>query len=484
MKLLSNSELNNMSFILKIKNFNDNYEYHNISGYSMSRKLSSKNSYNLNKNIELQFKNVNELYKLYREQLNIINESSFAKIKKFKRVKTRLEKNKTIFIDKIRILSNIITTKKRQDKKKIKTFIYKFWIFCYKINIFEKILMIINNNMNDEHNIYIQISMKKYCIYFLLSLLIIYMLYLTNNNKHLISYKKIIKQLLSCSVKCIHHFFMNNIEYYFSSLLKYEKIIKTILKKIFKSSDNISILLVNKLNKINYLFNNTNLISIKNIFEFADSEIFSTNIILDNIDYNNQEDIMIPFISEKPSKDYTLVLDLDETLIHFCMKNNGEGKLFFRPYLIEFLNSVSKYYEIIIFTAGIKEYAQIVLNLIENILGKKIFKFRLFREHISFSDKGCFVKDLSKIGRDLSKILIVDNNEENFELQKENGILIHSYYGMDSDINSGNNYDGNDRCLNELENILIKIAEEKPNDVTLLLKRYYFDISKKVSLNL
>jgi len=65
-----------------------------------------------------------------------------------------------------------------------------------------------------------------------------------------------------------------------------------------------------------------------------------------------------------------------------------------------------------------------------------------------------FAKDLSKLGRDLSKILIVDNMESNFILQKENGILIKSYYAKDS----------KDRSLTELKNILMEIANSKDDD--------------------
>lgn len=41
---------------------------------------------------------------------------------------------------------------------------------------------------------------------------------------------------------------------------------------------------------------------------------------------------------------------------------------------------------------------------------------------------GVNVKDLSKLGRDLSKTLIVDNVRDNYKRQPENGILIKSWY--------------------------------------------------------
>ena len=286
---------------------------------------------------------------------------------------------------------------------------------------------------------------------------------------------------------------MNNYNKFYKSILKCEDIMKQIIKIVYKSSDNIKISTINKINKINYLFNNINLTTINSIRELADSEIFFTNIIVDLKYYvnpnqkNSQSDKFsnIPFIKEESKKEYTLVLDLDETLIHFSLNGENEGQLFFRPYLFEFLNSVSQFCEIIIFTAGVKEYAKIVLDIIENRIGKKIFDYRLYRENTIPNDEGVFIKDLSKIGRNLKKIIIVDNTKENYELQNENGIEIKSYYGFDDnkiDIIEDNDSIDDDNCLLELENILIRIAEEKPKNMALILKKYQKEIYEKVSM--
>jgi CTD small phosphatase-like protein 2 len=50
-----------------------------------------------------------------------------------------------------------------------------------------------------------------------------------------------------------------------------------------------------------------------------------------------------------------LVLDLDETLVHFDEKNS---ELAIRPYAIEFLDQMSQYFEVVIFTAGMQDYAE------------------------------------------------------------------------------------------------------------------------------
>ena len=83
------------------------------------------------------------------------------------------------------------------------------------------------------------------------------------------------------------------------------------------------------------------------------------------------------------------------------------------------------------------------------------------------------MKDISLIGRDLDKTVIVDNMAQNFKLQKENGILIHSFWGDDE----------YDVALIELEKILKKVAQEK-GDIRVILKKYKEDIVKKVSSKL
>lgn len=86
---------------------------------------------------------------------------------------------------------------------------------------------------------------------------------------------------------------------------------------------------------------------------------------------------------------------------------------------------MTKHYEIIIFTAAVKEYADNILDAIDE---KKRISHRLYREHTRIEDY-VSIKDLSMIGRDLSRSIIIDNIASNFKLQPRNGIAISTWTG-------------------------------------------------------
>ena len=176
-----------------------------------------------------------------------------------------------------------------------------------------------------------------------------------------------------------------------------------------------------------------------------------------------------PYVRTKNNKEFSLVLDLDETLIYFNTKNNGEeeGVLKVRPGINEFLDEVGKYYELILFTTATQDYADVLIDAIEE--NQIYFDHRLYREHAIIIDND-FVKDLTRIGRPLDKIIIVDNMPQNFRLQKENGIIIKAFWGEDI----------YDTALLDLIPILVNIAKEG-GDVRKSLVKYKDDIFKNVT---
>ena len=148
---------------------------------------------------------------------------------------------------------------------------------------------------------------------------------------------------------------------------------------------------------------------------------------------------------------YTLVLDLDETLVFFQKDNdliyntyntysynsNNRSTLILRPGLMDFLLKMKPLYELVLFSFGTKEYVEHILfgtkEYVEHILSviekkEKIFEYVLYRHHATY-EKGDYVKNLELLGRDLKKIIIVDDIPHTFKLQKSNGICIKPFYG-------------------------------------------------------
>ena len=175
--------------------------------------------------------------------------------------------------------------------------------------------------------------------------------------------------------------------------------------------------------------------------------------------------IEIPYIKTPSDKKYTLVLDLNKTLACYSKEN-----IYLRNGLLSFLSMIKPYYELISFSCEPNDISENIIKEIES--QKKYFDYNFTRQH-SILYENTLVKDISLIGRDLSKIIIVDDDENCFKLNKENGIKIGVY--------NGNNE--NDNVLFELKKILILIYKKNYEDVRIALKEFSNDIKNKVSLD-
>ncbi|XP_062016953.1 uncharacterized protein LOC133733325 [Rosa rugosa] len=135
----------------------------------------------------------------------------------------------------------------------------------------------------------------------------------------------------------------------------------------------------------------------------------------------------------------TIVLDLDETMVHsqagsppekydFVVRPRIDGMVldFYvlkRPGVDELLEKLGEKYEVVVFTAGLREYASLVLDRLD---GKRVISHRLYRDSCKEVD-GKFVKDLSGLGRDLRRVVIVDDNPNSYALQPENGVPVRPF---------------------------------------------------------
>jgi RNA polymerase II subunit A small phosphatase-like protein len=157
----------------------------------------------------------------------------------------------------------------------------------------------------------------------------------------------------------------------------------------------------------------------------------------------NQKFLMGPMAPEMKGRK-TLVLDLDETLVHssfrpvpgpdFIISIELDGvthRVYVqkRPGVDHFLEEMGAKFEVVVFTASLDKYANPVLDILDP---KGFIKIRLFRE-ACVQHYGNYVKDLSLLGRRLEDTLIIDNSPFSYMFQPDNAIPITSWFNDKTD---------------------------------------------------
>ena len=98
----------------------------------------------------------------------------------------------------------------------------------------------------------------------------------------------------------------------------------------------------------------------------------------------------------------------------------------------------------------------------------------MYREHLTLDGKE-FVVNISKLGRDIKKVIVVDNNADNYKLNPENGIQIKSFLQQ---------LPKNDEILLALENLLISFYKSGYDDLRIAIKKNSKDINKNITKNI
>ena len=181
-------------------------------------------------------------------------------------------------------------------------------------------------------------------------------------------------------------------------------------EKNTQNTNNKEIININKDN------NNTNINTKNNI-------IGSSQDNSNNDERNNSEANNAPFIKKELDKKFCLVLDIDETLSHMIKLPFGNYFLV-RPGVLDLLKELYSYYEIDIFTAALKHYADNIINKLDK--DNIYISYRLYRCHCTYED-GKSVKKLSLIGRDLNKIVFVDDLKRNAKYNMKNLALVSKW---------------------------------------------------------
>lgn len=157
----------------------------------------------------------------------------------------------------------------------------------------------------------------------------------------------------------------------------------------------------------------------------------------------------------------TLVLDVDETLLHSSTEPvpgvvydyefdvEKDGMLYhvyvkLRPFVREFLDFISTRFEVVIFTASVSVYCNPVMDFLDP--DGRLGNLRLFREHCSIVNKS-HVKDLTFLNRDLNRVVIIDNSPVCYMYQQRNALPVLSWFD-----------DPNDRELLKLLSVLAELC--------------------------
>ena len=196
----------------------------------------------------------------------------------------------------------------------------------------------------------------------------------------------------------------------------------------------------------------------------------------------NPEKIILPPINTE-KYNYTLILDLDETLIYLereyytfnNIHNIKKKKLTLRPGLFNFLDRMKKIYELVLFTFTSPDYSNPIIELLEK--NEKYFEHVLYIQQASYSN-GEYVKNINYLGRDIKNTIIIEDNINNIhKLNRDNAICIKPFYGEE---------ENEKNTLQLLGNILNKIRydAEITGDITKSLLKEKYNIITEISSNL
>lgn len=165
-------------------------------------------------------------------------------------------------------------------------------------------------------------------------------------------------------------------------------------------------------------------------------------------------DALVPPYYQPP---YTLVLEFTDLLVHPEWTRQEGWRFKKRPGLDQFLESLYTRFEVVVYTAQV---GMTVFPIIDALDGRNLISYKLVRDATNFID-GDHVKDLDRINRDLSRVVVVDWNAQSVKLHKENLFQIPRWDGNDEDF-----------TLYDLAAFLIAISEWEIQDVRTVLEYY------------
>ncbi|KAI9801930.1 MAG: mitochondrial inner membrane protein required for protein import [Piccolia ochrophora] len=138
---------------------------------------------------------------------------------------------------------------------------------------------------------------------------------------------------------------------------------------------------------------------------------------------------LLPEVDASLEKPYTLVLSLEDLLIHSEWSRDHGWRMAKRPGVDYFLRYLQQYYELVIFTTLPWMTAEPILRKLDPY---RMVLFPLFRDATRY-EHGDHVKDLSYLNRDLSKVILIDTVSTHAKAQPENAIILPRWTGNAQD---------------------------------------------------
>lgn len=162
----------------------------------------------------------------------------------------------------------------------------------------------------------------------------------------------------------------------------------------------------------------------------------------------------------------TLILDLEQTLVSVSWDRKYGWRYAKRPGVDKFLQTMSQYYEIVVFS---KANEGVAMPVVDSLDKQGCIMHRLFRDATHYKD-GEHLKDLEAINRNISKIVVLDDDPRSLSPEhRSNLIKVKPYTDP---------HDRDDRTLQGLTPLLVEIAREGYNDVPSVLSQFVVEFDE------
>ncbi|MQM11414.1 hypothetical protein Taro_044320 [Colocasia esculenta] len=166
---------------------------------------------------------------------------------------------------------------------------------------------------------------------------------------------------------------------------------------------------------------------------------------------------LLPDLHPQEQHVFTLVVDLNETLVYSDWTRERGWRTFKRPGVDDFLEHMAKFYEVVVYSDQLSMYVD---PIVERLDQKGYIRYRLSRNATRYQD-GKHFRDLSKLNRDPSRIIYVSGHALENSLQRENSLPVKPF-----------KCENDDTALLDLIPFLEYVARHRPADIRPVLASY------------